>query len=141
MTPIDLVLSALPKVRLRQPGQWSAPCVAHADENPSLSVRETSEGAVLLHCFAGCEVADIVSALGLEMADLFSPPERPANAPQRTAKLLTAAHALDLLHEEAQLVGICAGNIARGVVLTEADLARVLQAGGRIAYIRDGAMK
>jgi len=140
MTPIDRVLSALPKVRRRQPGQWSACCPTHDDKGPSLSVREAPDGAVLIHCFAGCEVTDIVSALGLEMSDLFPPQDRAANAPKRTAKLLTAAHALDLLHEEAQLIGICAGNIGHGTTLTDEDRQRALQAAGRIAYIRDEVM-
>lgn len=136
MIPIDRVLSLLTKTRRRQPGQWSACCPAHDDKGPSLSVRETPEGAVLLHCFAGCEVAEIVAAIGLELHDLFPPQDRPANAPKRTAKLLTTGQALDLLHDEAQLVGICAGNIGHGVALTDADRERVLQAAGRIAYIR-----
>ncbi|MFM7698894.1 MAG: CHC2 zinc finger domain-containing protein, partial [Limnohabitans sp.] len=52
LTPIELVLSRLDKVRQRQVGQWSACCPSHKDTTPSLSVRETEDGAVLLHCFA-----------------------------------------------------------------------------------------
>lgn len=136
MTAIDRVLPLLTKVRRRQPGQWSACCPAHDDKGPSLSVRETPEGAVLLHCFAGCEVAEIVAAISLELHDLFPPQDKPASAPKRTAKLLTLGQALDLLHDEAQLVAVCAGNIGHGVALTKADRERVLQAAGRIAYVR-----
>ena len=110
MSPIDQVLPLLTKVRRRQPGQWSACCPAHEDKGPSLSLRETPEGTVLLHCFAGCAVADVAAAMGLELHDLFPPKDRPATAPMRTAKLLTPAQALDLLHDEAQLVGVCAGH-------------------------------
>jgi hypothetical protein len=39
----------------------------------SLSIGETSEGAALLHCFAGCEAAAILAALGLELRDLYPP--------------------------------------------------------------------
>lgn len=141
MTPVDRLLPLLTKVRRRQPGQWSACCPAHDDKGPSLSVRETSEGAVLLHCFAGCEVAEIVAAIGLELHDLFPPQDRPASAPKRTPKLLTPGQALDLLHDEAQLVGLCAGNVGHGVTLTDADRERVLQAAGRISYIRSEVMR
>lgn len=140
MNPIDRILSGLSKVRQRQPNQWSACCPAHDDKGPSLSVRETPEGAVLLHCFAGCSVGEVAGALGIELHDLFPPRDIPVNAPKRTARLLTPMQALDLLHNEAQLVGVCAGNIAHGIELTDADLQRVLQAAGRIAYIRSGAM-
>jgi len=140
MSPIERVLSSLVNVRRRQPGQYSALCPSHEDRKPSLSVRETAEGAVLVHCHAGCEVAGIVEALGLELADLFPPRGRPTDAPARTPRLLTAGHALDLLHDEAQFVAICAGNIAHGVELSEADHQQVLRAAGRIAYIRDEVM-
>ncbi len=36
-----------------------------------MSVTEGDDGRALIKCFAGCENADIVNALGLEMSDLF----------------------------------------------------------------------
>lgn len=140
MTPIDRVLQGLTKVRQRQPGQYSTCCPAHEDKGPSLSVRETPDGAVLLHCFAGCEVSEIVAAIGLQFPDLFPPRDVPATAPKRIARLLTPGQALDLLHDEAQLIGIVAGNIGQGVGLSEDDRRRVMQAAGRVAYVRS-AMK
>ena len=138
--PIDRILPALTKVRQRQPGQYSACCPAHDDTGPSLSVRETPEGAVLLHCFAGCEVSEVMAAIGLELHDLFPPRDTPQNAPRRTARLLTAGQALDLLHDEAQLIGIVAGNIGQGVELSEDDRQRIMQAAGRVAYVRTAVM-
>lgn len=74
MTPFDRVRDALAQhgsqPRMSQ-GQIKARCPAHDDRNPSLSVREVG-GKVLLCCFAGCAAADVVAALGLSMADLFS---------------------------------------------------------------------
>jgi hypothetical protein len=49
-------------------------CPAHADGVPSLSVAQATDGKVLLHCFAGCEVEDVVRALGLVLSDLFPDP-------------------------------------------------------------------
>jgi hypothetical protein len=46
-------------------------CPAHFDDKQSLSVAE-SGGKILLKCFAGCQTEYIVSALGLEMKDLFA---------------------------------------------------------------------
>lgn len=140
MNPIDRLLPLLTHARKRQPGQYSACCPAHDDKAPSLSVRESPEGAVLLHCFAGCDVAQIVAALGLELHDLFPPRDTPVHAPKRLARLLTPAQALDLLHDEAQLVGTCAGNIGQGVEISQDDRQRVMQAAGRIAYVRSAVM-
>lgn len=49
-------------------------CPAHEDKNPSLSVKENDHGDVLLNCFAGCKPQAVVSAIGLEMKDLYSMP-------------------------------------------------------------------
>ena len=134
--PIDNVLAALEKVRQRAPGQWSARCPAHSDKGPSLSVRESTEGAVLLHCFAGCGVASIVAAMGLDMADLFPPRTLSGREPKRTPRLLTPAQALELLDSEALLVAVAAANVAHGVVLTQADRERIAQAARRIGWLR-----
>ena len=74
MRPVERILPALDKVRNRGANSWMACCPAHDDKNPSLSIKETTDGDVLLHCFAGCGVDDVVAALGLGMSDLFSKP-------------------------------------------------------------------
>ena len=135
-SPLENILDRVEKPRQRQPGQFSARCPAHEDKDPSLSIRETPEGAVLLHCFAGCNVREIVGSMGLEVRDLFAPEEQPTGTPKRTPKFLTASQALDLLHDEAHLIAVCAGNIAYGVELTDADRKRVLKAAGRVNYLR-----
>lgn len=68
-TPVQKVLAGLARVG-RSGNGWSACCPAHDDRNPSLSISEGDDGRVLLYCHAGCAVADVVGALGLEMADL-----------------------------------------------------------------------
>lgn len=138
--PIDRILPLLTKVRQRQPGQWSACCPSHDDQGPSLSVRETPEEAVLLHCFAGCSVHEIVAALGLQMEDLFPPRQPSGREPKRTPRLLTAGQALELLEREALLVVVAAANILHGVVLTQTDLDRLTRAAGRIGWLREESM-
>jgi len=70
MQPIDKVLSRLPDHREAADG-FKARCPSHDDRNPSLSIRETLEGTVLIKCFAGCSPEKVVDSLGLHMADLF----------------------------------------------------------------------
>jgi hypothetical protein len=78
-------ISAFARVtdRLERGGSKSAPagmwqCPAHDDRNPSLHVTKNDDG-VLLNCFTGCNAQDIVSALGLDMRDLFD--RRTASVP------------------------------------------------------------
>lgn len=137
MTPIENILSRLEKVKQRQPGQWSACCPAHSDKGPSLSVRETPDGAVLLYCFAGCEVGAVVAAMGLELHELFPPRDVPPGAPKRTARLLTAGQALELLANEAALVFTSAATLLNGRPLSETDKNRLLESVSRINLLRN----
>lgn len=76
MRPIEKILSRLPDHRATADG-FKAPCPTHEDLNPSLSIRETQDGVVLVKCFAGCSQEKVVSGLGLHMADLFPARDEP----------------------------------------------------------------
>jgi hypothetical protein len=71
MTPVNQLLERLELVKQTGKDRWLACCPAHEDRSPSLSVSETDEGNVLVHCFAGCETRAVVNAVGLELRDLF----------------------------------------------------------------------
>jgi len=70
---IDEILSRLHGVKKTTKGH-KALCPAHLDRSPSLSVGETPNRDVLLHCFAGCEFGDIIAALGIRASDCFANP-------------------------------------------------------------------
>lgn len=63
MISADDVLPRLAGVRPCGDG-WIAPCPAHPDRRPSLSIREGDDGKLLLKCFAGCSFEAILDALG-----------------------------------------------------------------------------
>lgn len=56
--------------------QREARCPAHEDRSPSLSVGLGRDGAVLLHCQAGCAKEDVWASLDLLARDLFEPKEK-----------------------------------------------------------------
>lgn len=126
---IDPLLSRLEKVRATGPGRWIARCPAHQDKGPSLSIRQLDDGRSLLHCFAGCATADVLAAIGFEMADLF--PERLDNAkPERHP-----FHAMDILRaltRESLIVQAAGQFILEGRALSEADHERLQVAVERI---------
>lgn len=137
---LDLVLARLDRVRRAGAG-WSARCPAHEDRTASLSVAVGADGRILIHDFAGCSVGDVLSAIGLSVADLF--PRRLADATPEArselrelvlrAELRAAASVLD---HEASIVLIAAGDLARGRVLPDADHARLVLAADRIRAAR-----
>ena len=69
-SPIEIVLGRLRGIRTSSHG-WVACCPAHNDREPSLSIGVGDEGQVLLNCFAGCALEQIVEAMGITTAELF----------------------------------------------------------------------
>lgn len=75
-----ILLDRLQKVRpVNKQGQFEACCPAHNDKNPSLRVKITPEGLVLINCRTGCDPLAVLEAVGLKFSDLF--PDGPLNAP------------------------------------------------------------
>jgi hypothetical protein len=72
--PVERILERLDRVKRQGPG-WVSRCPGHEDRTPSLAIGERDDGAVLLHCHAGCTVDAILASIGLEMRDLFPPKE------------------------------------------------------------------
>ena len=52
---------------VRQTGDgWQCQCPSHDDRSPSLSIHESQDGRLLVHCFSGCSFETILKALGFE---------------------------------------------------------------------------
>lgn len=88
---LDKVLSCLDKVKSVGTNKWKACCPAHDDKSPSLAITEASDGTVLLKCWVGCTAQDIVSAIGLELRDLFPGEKRERRGPSPAAIKLERA--------------------------------------------------
>jgi hypothetical protein len=133
----EYILNRLQGVRKRTSDQWSARCPAHDDKGPSLSIRELDDGRTLLHCFAGCDVADVVAAVGLELDSLFPPgPPDYKIRHERKPRLVTLQQALEICAIESLTVYMIAADIARG---QSPDLNRLALATARIQAVTHGA--
>lgn len=130
-TPADRLLPALDRLKETGAGRWIACCPAHDDRNPSLSIRETEDGVILLHCWAGCATAEVAGALGLELRDLFPPrPEYQSRGPIR--RRWPAYQVLQCLALEARIAALAARELAAGEVLHANDLGRLELAAQRL---------
>lgn len=69
--PVASLLSRLEHVQSARGGSLVAKCPAHVDQVPSLSISEGRDGRALVHCFAGCDTAAVLAAIGLSFSDLF----------------------------------------------------------------------
>jgi putative DNA primase/helicase len=75
----DEVVARFPGARRLADGKAEAPCPAHEDDDPSLSISAGTDGRTLVTCHAGCKREDVVAAVGLTMRDLFAD-DKPAKA-------------------------------------------------------------
>lgn len=131
----DTLLSRLDKVKRTGPGRWNARCPAHDDRGPSLSIREVDDGRVLVHCFAGCSVHEIVAAVDMELSDLFPPrPLYDGRKPER--RPFSADDALRCIDFEAALVYLMALDMLEGKPLSDEQFERLALAVERINEAR-----
>jgi len=93
-TPLDSFLAHISAVK-NHGTYFTGKCPAHDDKRNSLSITEGEDGAVLLKCHAGCSPEDIVSALGMQMMDLF---------PKKEKKSGEIVATYDYVNEEGKLI-------------------------------------
>lgn len=125
---VDLLLSQLTKVKKIGHDRWIAQCPSHDDRNPSLAIKDCN-GTVLLKCFVGCSAHEIVSAIGMNLSDLF--PEIDEHR-KSFKNPFPANDVLRCIKTEALIVATAACNIANGITLSNEDLQRLVLAASRI---------
>lgn len=127
MTPIDLVLQRADAHGLRPAGKgrWRMRGVCHGGRNASaVSIAEGDSGAVLLKCWAGCEVARITEALGLDLVDLFPPSAAAGQGRPPQRRPFTASELVRALGAELNVAWVILGDVAAGRELGPKDRAR-----------------
>lgn len=130
MANFDVLLSRLDGVKRSGEG-YVARCPAHDDRAPSLALRETNDGRVLLHCFAGCSAGAVLAAVGMAFEDVM--PDAVDDLRLRPIKRPFAAEAiLECVAREAVIVQICAADLGDRGMLSEPDRARLVTASGRL---------
>lgn len=127
---IEDLLARLDGVKRTGQGRYVAKCPAHSDKHPSLSIRELDDRRLLLHDFGGCSVDEVLSAVGLTMADLF--PERQPEHGRTERRPFPAADILRCVAFEATVVLCAATAMLSGEPLSSIDRDRLSVAAGRL---------
>ncbi len=93
---------------------------------------------MLLHCFAGCESGDVLSAIGLTMSDLF--PARPREHGYAAAQTaIPARELLIILDHEITVAALILNDAVTRRAVSQSDVQRLMQAAARIGKARDMA--
>jgi len=125
--PLEVIIPRLEKVKRTGEGKFIARCPAHGDKSPSLSIKELPDVSLLIHCFSGCETRTVLSAIGLQLRDLYPTPapwfETQAQRPP--APRFTAHELLDLIHFEGLVILLAGKDLSRNTPLSPADLERL----------------
>ncbi|MCH8079871.1 MAG: DNA primase [Proteobacteria bacterium] len=124
----EKIITQLDGVKTTGQDRWIARCPSHEDRSPSLAIREVDD-RLLLHCFAGCSANEIVSAVGLDLSDLF-PESRESHKP--LSRPFPASDILKCLSFESLFISVCAEHLAQGKPLTDDDRERIHLANRRI---------
>lgn len=130
----DKLISRLDGVQGRGP-KWRAICPAHASKHKtrSLSVFEADDGRVLVKCFAGCSVDQIVGAVGLHLEDLF-PPREIGDKP-RIKKPWSSREVAQALARETAVAWVILSDLAAGRPIGKSDRERAGVAAERCAAL------
>lgn len=126
----DRILDRLDGVQGRGP-RWRAICPAHQSKNKTrtLAVTEADDGRILLHCFAGCDVHSVVSAVGMELDDLF--PDKPLGERPKVRKPISDRDAVQALGRELYIAWVILRDVAAGRPVSTKDRKRGGEAADR----------
>jgi hypothetical protein len=126
MNKINQIIERLEKVKRTGQGKWLACCPAHPDKSPSLTITQTDDGKILIHCFSGCQVSDVVAAVGLELSNLF--PENPSYKKGTKPPKFNKYELFDLLINNSYILVLAIRQLSNGEPLNQQDQLIVIKA-------------
>lgn len=145
ISPVDLLLDRLDRVKATGPGTWAASCPTsahkHGDRSRGLSVREGDDGRVLTHCHGGCSVHEVVAALGLELSDLFPARqiEYPHHAPKggiigrNRIKRIPWRDLFEAIQRDLTVCSLAFTDLAKGKTFSQSDAATIARTANHLA--------
>lgn len=133
---IDTFLSRLSSIKRTGIGRYLACCPAHPDKHPPLNVRELDDGRILVKCFAGCSVEEVLDAVGLEFDALF--PERAiGDHIPRERRPFNSSDVLAALTFEINVASIILDRMVNDKDITAGDWLRFKTAADRIRSAKE----
>ncbi len=134
---IETLISRVDGVKETGPGKYLSRCPAHDDRSPSLAIKDGDDGRVLIHCFAGCETDNVLSAIGMTFSDIM--PERigSEHSYKPVRNRVNARDALEALDHEALVVSVIASDLQERRNIDEPTWARLSLAVSRINDARN----
>jgi len=127
---INEILSKFQRVYKSGNDQWQCLCPVHDDKSPSVGIKYTKDGRILIHCFSGCPTNEILDAVGISFDDLF--PDKLENEYKPIKRAFNPYAVLTSLSNEILLCTLAAMDLSKGKILNETDKQRLILAYSRI---------
>lgn len=127
---INEILSKFQRVYKSGNDQWQCLCPVHDDKSPSVGIKYTKDGRILIHCFSGCPTNEILDAVGISFDDLF--PDKLENEYKPIKRAFNPYAVLMSLSNEVLLCTLAAMDLSKGKILNEIDKQRLILAYSRI---------
>jgi len=132
----NTLLSQLAGVKKTGVYRWLALCPAHPDKHPSLAIRKLDDERVLLHCFAGCSVEEVLDAVGLEF-DALLPERAIGDHMPRERRPFNSSDVLAALTFEINVASIILDRMVNDKDITAGDWLRFKTAADRIRSAKE----
>lgn len=128
MSNIDLLLDKLEGVRKNGANKWLCKCPSHTDRSPSLGIKLLDDDKILIKCFAGCSASEIVSSIGLTLADLMPPQPQGYDRTKTRVPRFNKSEMFDRLVHESIILSLAVRQLLNGKGLSDIDKQSVIKA-------------
>jgi hypothetical protein len=138
---IDNLLSRLPSAKRTSKDTWRCACPAHQGTNKTALSIKNDNGKILINCFHGCSVLDVLGAVGLDMTDLFEDDVRSDYKTTASVKphevKFYPRDLLSMIDFELKIVMLGLFQLDKGITLTQEDRDRMKLSYERIKQIQE----
>jgi hypothetical protein len=136
MSPSEILADRLDSAR-RYGAGYRAKCPACDDKHSALSFRDADDNRLLIHCFRGCEAADVLAAVRLSWADLqparaWPPSLEEVRRDTKALREIAWAGALRTIALESTIALIAARELSDWAILSAEDTERLAVAVRRL---------
>ena len=135
MSRISEILLRMPRYRKTGKHAYMCACPAHQDKTASLAVKETEDGRILIHCFAGCGATEVLDAIGMDWDALF--PDTYKTFP-REKNRVNFRDCADQLTLEGAILLQYANMVAKGEAINRESLLKCVSSISRIHNLMEG---
>ncbi len=127
------ILARFSKVYKSGEGEYQCLCPSHNDRTASLGLK-FKEDKMILNCFAGCSMEDIIGAVGLSWADVMP---NNVDTEYKPEKRFNPYSVLKATRQDLLFIAVCAGHVASGKELDKEDSEKLFNITGRLRDVYD----